>query len=178
MTTMFLTVGLPGAGKTTLARTVAAEHGALRLTPDEWMIPLFGDNDAGGKRDVLEGRLISLALQTLRLNTNVVLDFGCWSRDERRALRWFVETEGRSFRLLYVPVDPETQIERVRRRWETAPHTTFPMAEADLARWRAAFEIPNAAELTASESQVPPPPPWRDWLQWAESRWPSLSMDL
>jgi hypothetical protein len=42
-------VGLPGAGN--------SRHGALRLSPDAWMIPLFGDSDAGGKRDVLEGRL-------------------------------------------------------------------------------------------------------------------------
>lgn len=40
VTTLFLTVGLPGAGKTTRARQLAKEHSALRLTPDEWMIPL------------------------------------------------------------------------------------------------------------------------------------------
>jgi predicted kinase len=58
---LFLIVGLPGAGKTTRARELAAEHRALRLTPDEWMIPLFGEPDADGKRDVLEGRLIRIA---------------------------------------------------------------------------------------------------------------------
>lgn len=47
-------VGLPGAGKTTRAKELAAEHGALRLSPDAWMIPLFGESDPGGKRDVLE----------------------------------------------------------------------------------------------------------------------------
>jgi hypothetical protein len=44
------------------------------------MIPLFGEPEAGGKRDVLEGRLISVALQALRLGTSVVLDFGFWGR--------------------------------------------------------------------------------------------------
>ncbi len=33
--TLFLTVGLPGTGKTTAARRIEAEHGALRLTKDE-----------------------------------------------------------------------------------------------------------------------------------------------
>ncbi|MGO9779585.1 MAG: AAA family ATPase [Streptosporangiaceae bacterium] len=47
---------LPGAGKTTWAQELAAEHGALRLSPDAWMIPLFGDSEAGGKREVPEGR--------------------------------------------------------------------------------------------------------------------------
>lgn len=88
MATLFLIVGLPGAGKSTRAKELAAQHRALRLTPDEWMIPLFGDSMAGGKRFVLEGQLISVALQVLRLGTSVVLDFGLWGRDERSALRW------------------------------------------------------------------------------------------
>jgi predicted kinase len=56
MATLFLIVGLPGAGKTMRAMDLAEEHAALRLTPDAWMIPLFGDPQAVGKRDVLEGR--------------------------------------------------------------------------------------------------------------------------
>ena len=68
---MFLIVGLPGAGKTTVAKRLAADYHALRLTPDAWMIPLFGESDASGKRNVLEGRLIWLALEALKLNTSV-----------------------------------------------------------------------------------------------------------
>jgi predicted kinase len=72
---LFLIVGLPGAGKTERAKALAAKHSALRLTPDAWMIPLFGDPQPAGKRDILEGRLIWLALEALRLGTNVVPDF-------------------------------------------------------------------------------------------------------
>lgn len=32
-----LTCGLPGAGKTTLALTLAADSNAVRLTKDEWL---------------------------------------------------------------------------------------------------------------------------------------------
>ena len=39
--TMILLVGLPGAGKTTVGKKLAKEQSALRLTPDEWMIPLL-----------------------------------------------------------------------------------------------------------------------------------------
>jgi predicted kinase len=80
-------VGLPAAGKTTRARGLAAADRALRLTPDHWMVRLFGDSMADGKRWVLEGRLISVALQALRLGTSVVLDFGLWGRDPRPASR-------------------------------------------------------------------------------------------
>jgi predicted kinase len=87
---MLLMVGLPGAGKTARAKELAAASRALRLTPDHWMIPLFGEPMADGKRFVLEGRLISVALQALQLGTSVVLDFGLWGRDERSALQFQV----------------------------------------------------------------------------------------
>lgn len=73
-------VGLPASGKTTRAKQLEEERQALRSTPDEWMIPLFNDNDADGKRNVLEGRLIWLALGALDHGIDVILDFGVWSK--------------------------------------------------------------------------------------------------
>ena len=43
--TMFLMVGLSGSGKTVRARKLAAERGAVQLTPDAWMLSLFGPED-------------------------------------------------------------------------------------------------------------------------------------
>ena len=63
MATLFLIVGLPGAGKTTRAKELAATRQALRLTPDEWMIPLFAEPLAGDKRDgsvKADGRVVYL----------------------------------------------------------------------------------------------------------------------
>lgn len=37
---LLLTCGLPGAGKTSLARRLAAERGAVRLTKDDWLVAL------------------------------------------------------------------------------------------------------------------------------------------
>ena len=176
MTTLFLTVGLPGAGKTTRARQLAAQFSALRLTPDEWMIPLFGESDADGKRDVLEARLLRLALETLRLDVCVVLDFGCRSRDERSAIRSLVEDAGGSFELVYLPVDEETQRARIAHRQATAPHETYPMTEQDLVGWRALFQEPDAAEI-GGEQLGDPPTGWTDWRRWAADRWPSFGDD-
>jgi predicted kinase len=140
------------------------------------MIPLFGESDAHGARDVLEGRLLWLALEALRVGTDVVLDFGCWSRDERNAIRWLAESSGASYHLVYLPVAPELQRSRVAHRQATTPRQTFPMTEADLVRWTELFEEPDAAELGATEIPAPPPE-WPGWLAWAADRWPSLVQD-
>lgn len=172
--TLILTVGLPGAGKTIRAKELAATLPALRLTPDHWMVPLFGDPMAGGKRWVLEGRLISVALQALRLGTSVVLDFGLWGRDERSALRWLARSSGAACRVVYLPVDKDVQLARIAHRQATAPHQTFPMSETELDQWRDQFQVPDAAELAGGE--IPGPPAgWPGWPEWAADHWPSCT---
>jgi predicted kinase len=171
---LFLMVGLPGAGKTARAKELAAGHKALRLSPDAWMIPLYGDSDAGGKRYVLEGRLIWLALEALRLDTSVILDFGFWARDERSALRWLAASAGASCQIVYLPVDRATQWARITHRQAHAPHETFAISQAEADSWRAQFEAPDTAEL-AGAGQPRPPPGWPGWAGWAAHRWPSLA---
>lgn len=169
---LYLTVGLPGSGKTTLARRIAEDLGILRLTPDEWMAPLFNDSDAGGRRDILEGRMIWVAHEVLR-TSSVILDFGCWSSDERYAIRTMAESVGARFDLQYVSIDEGERRARADSRWETAPETTFPMSTADHDRYLASFTSPSVAEL--SYAPIPNPPAgYDDWLQWASARWPSL----
>jgi len=172
---LFLLVGLPAAGKTTRAREVERDHRALRLSPDEWMIPLFGESEAGGKRDILEGRLIWVALCALQVGVSVVLDFGLWGRDERSALVWLARAVGAHACVLYLPVDEATQLARIRTRWLQAPDTTFAISEQDLAGWRAQFEAPTANELAG---ELPPHPPaaYATWSAWASARWPSLPL--
>jgi predicted kinase len=176
--TMFLMVGLPGSGKTYRARELAAERGALRLTPDEWALTLFGSDDRhqepGGKRWLLEGRLVALGVETLRLGLSVVLDFGLWSRAERSALRWMAASVGASCEIVYLPVDRDVQWSRIQNRWEQAPEQNFPMAESELDGWTEAFEVPDADELSGSAPPAPPPGD-ESWFDWAQRFWPSLA---
>lgn len=172
--TLIVMVGLPAAGKTTRARELAATCSALRLTPDHWMIPLFGDSMADGKRFVLEGRLISVTLQALRLGTSVVLDYGLWGRDERSALHWLARQSGADYRMVYLPVEKDVQLARIARRQKEEPHRTFPMSEGDVSQWREQFQVPDARELDGAD--LPGPPlGWRGWGEWAADHWPTCT---
>jgi predicted kinase len=146
------------------------------MTPDAWMISLFGPSQPDGKRDVLEGRLIALAIDALRLRLSVVLDFGLWGRDERSALRWMAASVGAAAEIIYLSVDRDLQLSRVQGRWERTSEQTFPMTEAELDSWRSRFDVPDADEL--SNSSLPSPPPGdASWFDWAARRWPSLHHD-
>jgi predicted kinase len=175
--TLHLTVGLPGAGKTTLAQKLAHEHNAVRFTPDEWMIPLFGttwrEPDADHKRDVLEGRLLWASHEVLGVGSSVVLDFGCWSEAERWAVRAVAEHAGGRFRLHFVDLPEAQRRTRATARSEGSPGSTFEMSPNDHDRFLGIFEAPTEAEL-AAKGLPAPPPGQRSWLAWAADRWPSL----
>ena len=169
-------VGLPAAGKTSRARELASTWSALRLTPDEWMIPLFGQEQPEGKRNILEGRLIWLALSALRVGVNVVLDFGVWGKDERSALRALAASVGATSELVYLDVDEEEQWRRVEARSLTDAATTFGMTKADLQGWRQIFQPPDATELESADIDHPPAG-FASWESWVAEWWPTSLPD-
>ena len=169
---LFMTVGLPGTGKTTAARRIEAEHGALRLTKDEWVKALYGHDNPASASDVIEGRLIQVGMRALELGVNVVLDYGLWSRDERSALRQAAADVGAAVVICYFELTPAEQRERLDRRLAEAPHESWPMSEQELTEWASRFEVPTSAELDGSEPIGDPPGGSPTWRAWTERRWP------
>jgi predicted kinase len=166
-----------GAGKTTRAREISSARHAVLITPDEWMIPLFGrdfrNDEYPRRRDIVEGLLISMALDILRVGVSVVLDFGCWAKNERSALRFLAESVGAICEVVYVPLSTHDQVRRVTERWEASPQSQFPITEKDLAKWAHLFEVPTTEELEGGPLD-PPPEGANDWAHWASDRWPSF----
>jgi predicted kinase len=170
---LFLTVGLPGTGKTQAARRIEVERGALRLTKDEWMKALYGTDNPASASDVIEGRLIQLGMRALELDLNVIIDFGLWSRDERSALRQAAADIGAVVVMSYFELPLAEQRKRLDQRLAEAPHETWPISEDELAAFASKFDIPTAAELDGSEPIGDPPNGFATWREWAEHRWPS-----
>lgn len=170
--TLFLTVGLPCTGKTTAARHIETEQSALRLTKDEWVKALYGDANPSSAQDVIEGRLVEIGLRALELGSNVVIDFGLWSRDERSALRQAGADRGALVELRYFEVTSGEQRRRLDQRQAEAPHTTWPISDEELAAWTARIEVPTPGELDGSEPVDEPPHGFMTWDEWRTHRWP------
>jgi predicted kinase len=170
--TLFLTVGLPGTGKTTAALRIEVEQQALRLTKDEWVKALYGRENPPSAQGVIEGRLIEVGLRALELGNNVVIDFGLWSRDERSALRQAAADRGAVVELRYYELTAAEQRQRLSERQAGAPHTSWPMSEEELMEWAGDIDIPTPGELDCSEPIDDPPDGFSTWDEWRGDRWP------
>src|ERR1700759_5630487 len=79
-------IGLPGAGKTTLAKKLAEETRSIRLCPDEWMEDMGISLWDSEYRAKLENCLWKLGKEALSLGLGVVVEFGSWAKSERDKL--------------------------------------------------------------------------------------------
>ena len=149
-----LTCGLPGAGKTALARQLAADRSAVRLTKDEWLWALGSTPWDTPTREKVEHELWRLAQEILRLSLSVVLDFGLWARDERDELRSVARGLGVGVELHYLAVPTDELWRRIEARNAEPPWDRYPIGRADFDAWLRVFQAPDAAELALFD---PPP---------------------
>lgn len=152
MPTLYLTCGLPGSGKTSLAKIIEHEASALRLTGDDWMHHLYPgisttEAEMGPCRRRVESLQWQIALRAIRLQCNVVVDWGVWSRAERDACREEAHAAGARVVLCFLDVPFEQLCDRLARRNAELPVDTFHITRADMLRWSKLFEPPSAEEM-------------------------------
>lgn len=151
MATLFLICGLPGAGKTTLARRLEREHAALRLCPDEWIVSLMADRSDIEERDRLRAPVEAiqweLAQRVLALGRDVVLEWGFWSREERVRYRAQAEALGARVELRYLAATRDELWSRLARRNADLPPGAFAVTAGELDLWWSWFEPPADDEL-------------------------------
>ncbi|GAA1604561.1 hypothetical protein GCM10009804_71050 [Kribbella hippodromi] len=101
-----------------------------------------------GRRWILESELLwSIAARTLTLGTDVILDYGCWSEEERELFRTRAKHLAASTQLVLLDPPFEVLWNRLERRNENLPPATFPIKQSELREYQARFELPTTDEL-------------------------------
>lgn len=156
MATLYLMVGLPCSGKTTKAKELEHELLALRLTPDEWHVNLFGhdisDPDHDKRHFLIEDMLWQIAARALSLGTNIILDFGFWAKEEREDYRSRARKLGARSEIVFMDVEQEELLKRVRTRNENLSNTIAYIPEELMKSWMRFFQRPDADEFQPREN--------------------------
>jgi predicted kinase len=151
MATLYLICGLPGSGKTTLAKGLEQTHNALRLCPDEWIAEILRNPNDRVEMDRLRDHVESIqwdvAKRALVLGTNVILENGFWSCEERSKFRNETDSIGAKVELHYLNVELDELWRRLSKRNEKLPAGTFIVSREDLEKWSKSFEPPSEEEM-------------------------------
>jgi predicted kinase len=154
--TLMLICGMVCAGKTTLAKALAAERDAVRLSPDEWLVKLAGHKSnreaVDRHRETVESIQWSLAKDLLSKGLDVILENGFWSRDERESLLAEARRLDCRVELHYLDVPRSVLLDRIAHRNVHGGSTDIPVDPGELDRWLGWFTPPEEAELCRYDS--------------------------
>lgn len=140
---LIIVCGLPGSGKTTLAKALENKLRAIRFCPDEWMEALSLDIYDEERRAKIEALQWKLAQEILALGLTAIIEWGTWGRSERDALRIGARSLGAAVELHYLSASLDVLIERVQRRGMENP----PIEPDAIARWFEMFQAPTPEEM-------------------------------
>ena len=147
---LIIICGLPGSGKTTVARSLEGKLDAVRLCPDEWMDALdinLYDEDSRGRIEALQW---SIGQRLLELGLVVIIEWGTWSRSERDALRKRARALGAAVELRHVSAPRDVLLERIQHRAREEP----PIPAEAIHRWFEMFQTPTEDELALYDSPL------------------------
>ena len=147
-----MTCGKICSGKSTYAEKLRTERKAVVLSVDEITLALFGGN-AGDKHDDYVERtekyLFEKSLDILENDTNVILDWGFWTKAERQYARDFYASHGIRTELHYIEIsDEEWQIRINMRNFEllSGKISAYYVDEGLAAKASSIFEPPEKHE--------------------------------
>lgn len=140
---LIIVCGLPGSGKTILAKALESRLRAIRFSPDEWMDALslnLWDEERRGKIEALQWKI---GQELLALGLTVIIEWGTWGRTERDTLRLGARALSAAVELHYVSAPADVLFDRIQRRGMEEP----PIERDTVSRWFELFQAPTPEEM-------------------------------
>ncbi|MCG9745207.1 ATP-binding protein [Shewanella sp. Isolate8] len=148
---LFLFCGKMGAGKSTKARLIADENGALLLSEDEWLAAHFPDQIESFDDYIHYSILIKPFIRNhvarlINVGTNVVMDFPANTRKQRQ---WFVSLCNElacEHQLIYLDLSDQRCLAQIDKRRQEQPERARFDNEAVFRQVTQYFEPPTDDE--------------------------------
>ena len=140
---LIIVAGLPGSGKTTLARHLEQAYTAVRLSADDWMDRLGINLHAEEERGRIETLQWEIAQRLLVLENIVIMEWGTWGRWERDILRLRARELGAAVELRYLAAPLDELFRRIQVRATEDP----PIQWEAVQRWGDIVEVPTSEEI-------------------------------
>ena len=150
---LILFCGLPGSGKTTIARERERETGAIRFSTDEWMADL-GVDYFDEMRDSVQRRLDGLWKELLERRQSVILEDGTWRREERDGIRRVAKTLNAITEIHYFDIGLDELWRRLEVRNAGATYGTVPITRELLEECVPRLQRPDRAELSLFDRSI------------------------
>ncbi|PWB27910.1 cell division protein ZipA [Pseudomonas sp. NDM] len=147
---LHLLCGKIAAGKSTLARSLQAEHSAILLSEDHWLARLYPEQINSVADYVRHAKQIRqvlgpLVTDMLAAGVAVVLDFPANTPTDRQWLRGLADAAQVAHRLHYLEVDDDTCRRRLHQRNARAEHE-FAATDAEFDLITSYFRAPQVSE--------------------------------
>jgi predicted kinase len=146
---LVLFCGLPGSGKTTLAKTHEAQGKGIRICTDEWQADLEVKSGAvyDDFHDRLQKRLYRLTLELLKNHQDVILEDGLRLKQERTEKLADAKKYGATVELHFFDLSFDEILKRLESRNNDMPHGAVNMTKDDLQKCWDLFQKPTPEEL-------------------------------
>lgn len=147
---LHLFCGKAGAGKTTLATTIAAASSAILIAEDIWLVRLYGPMQSFDEYRTCSQRARAvvgpLVVDLLQRGLSVVLDYPANTRSMRAWLRSLGDAAGADHVLHYLMPTDDVCLARIDKRNAERPEGSYHLTRADFDHLASFFEVPEAGE--------------------------------
>jgi predicted kinase len=155
---VYVICGFISAGKTTFARKLEGRTGAVRITKDEWLIRLIGNDPAIDGFEEYNNSICELsrdvAFQLVEKGIDVIIDEGFWAKEQRVELRRRIDAMGAKEVLYYLDTPIETIWERVGERNLNLTKDSFRISREMLDSYLTYWQPPSEDEDYVLVSEV------------------------